>query len=98
MALQSELEKARREDALNRLLARRPLPKELQERHVMLATDIAPALQANQATVAKARLENQLSHKLAQRPTREELVEKHVMPGARICARGTSATRRTLNA
>ena len=78
-AMRLELEKAKREDALNRLLVKRPARERLVQMHVMMATDIAPALQASQAHVEKAQLEDQLSHKLAHRPTREELIEKHLL-------------------
>ncbi|OMJ13843.1 hypothetical protein AYI69_g8829 [Smittium culicis] len=61
------------------LLERRPSAKELEEKHVLLATNISPALHDAKHNLEKSKICDSLQSKLGKRPDRSTLVEKHII-------------------
>ncbi|KAJ2833256.1 hypothetical protein GGI24_000917 [Coemansia furcata] len=63
-------------------LAQRPTRKELEERNILLDTDVEPALQAKEVELRRSRLENSLSLLLEKRQSHEEyerqLIKAHL--------------------
>ncbi|KAJ2838334.1 hypothetical protein FBU31_000946 [Coemansia sp. 'formosensis'] len=63
-------------------LEQRPTRKELEERHILLDTDVEPVLQAKEVELRRSRLENSLSLLLEKRQAHEEyerqLVKAHL--------------------
>ncbi|KAJ2812338.1 hypothetical protein H4S07_001466, partial [Coemansia furcata] len=57
-------------------LEQRPTHKELEEHHILLDTDVEPALQAKEVELQRSRLENSLDLLLEKRQTREEFERK----------------------
>ena len=57
----------------------RPEEQDLKNRHILLDTTAAPALQARQAELERQRITDNLKKGLAKRPEKEELVEKHIL-------------------
>ena len=69
-----------RRDSLEKHLASRPAEQDLKDRHILLDTTAAPALQAKQAELERSRVSDSLRKGLEKRPEREELVEKNILP------------------
>ena len=66
-------------------------------RHILLDTTAAPALQAKQAELERQRITDNLKKGLAKRPEKEELVERNILPeGAGNRAAGIEAARKEL--
>lgn len=72
----SPTERAQRRDSLEKHLQHRPDPQELKERHILLDTNAAPALQAAQQDLEKQRVTDSLRKGLEHRPERELLEER----------------------
>jgi hypothetical protein len=66
-------------DKLERQLKERPDRKDLVDKNILKATNVAPALQAAQAELNRARLEDKLDHALQHRPKPEELVKEGIL-------------------
>ncbi|KAJ2423928.1 hypothetical protein GGF41_002948, partial [Coemansia sp. RSA 2531] len=71
-------------DNLAKKIERRPTREELENHHVLLKTNVAPALQAKQVELERNRLEDRLEHMLENRPTREELVDHNVLKSTTV--------------
>ncbi len=69
-----------RRTSLEKHLQHRPEEQSLKDRHILLDTTAAPALQAKQAELERQRITDNLKKGLAKRPEKEELVAKNVLP------------------
>ncbi|KAG9238038.1 hypothetical protein BJ875DRAFT_368748 [Amylocarpus encephaloides] len=69
-----------RQDSLEKHLQHRPDMKELKDRHILLDTNAAPALQAAQQELERQRVTDSLKKGLEHRPEREDLVERNILP------------------
>lgn len=58
----------------------RPEEQSLKDRHILLDTTAAPALQARQAELERQRITDNLKKGLAKRPEKEDLVERNILP------------------
>lgn len=85
-----------RKQPLERQLQSRPDPDSLRERHILLDTTAAPALQAAQLELERQRLADSLKHGLERRPARDALVEKHILPAGKHVAPTIQAARHDL--
>ncbi|KAL8821519.1 MAG: hypothetical protein Q9191_007288 [Dirinaria sp. TL-2023a] len=65
-----------RRDSLEKHLQMRPDAKDLKERHILLDTNAAPALQSTQQELERQRATDSLKKGLEKRPERDELVER----------------------
>jgi len=70
----------KRQDSLEKHLQHRPDPQELKERHILLDTKAAPALQSAAVELERQRAADSLRKGLEKRPDREELVERNILP------------------
>ncbi|OLY85063.1 hypothetical protein AYI68_g759 [Smittium mucronatum] len=61
------------------LLERRPSAKELEEKHVLLSSKMAPALHNAKHDLEKSKILDSLQNKLNNRPDRDELVQNHII-------------------
>ncbi|GAB7358454.1 hypothetical protein MBLNU230_g2518t1 [Neophaeotheca triangularis] len=68
-----------RRDSLEKHLQNRPDQKDLKDRHILLDTTTAPALQARQAELERQRISDNLKKGLAKRPEKDELVERNIL-------------------
>jgi hypothetical protein len=66
--------------ALADMRQHRPEEQDLKDRHILLDTTAAPALQAKQAELERQRITDNLKKGLAKRPEKEELVERNILP------------------
>ncbi|EME48643.1 hypothetical protein DOTSEDRAFT_120378 [Dothistroma septosporum NZE10] len=69
-----------RRNSLEKHLQARPTEQDLKDRHILLDTTAAPALQARAAELERQRITDNLKKGLEKRPEREELVERNVLP------------------
>ncbi|PVZ97280.1 hypothetical protein BB558_001159 [Smittium angustum] len=68
-----------RGEGLIPLLERRPSSKELEEKHILLASNVAPSLHSTMHDLEKKRISTELERKLEKRPDRKSLVESHII-------------------
>ncbi|QIW97587.1 hypothetical protein AMS68_003105 [Peltaster fructicola] len=66
--------------SLEKHLQYRPGEQDLKNRHILLDTTAAPALQAKQAELERQRITDNLKKGLAKRPEKDELVERNILP------------------
>ncbi|PBP27549.1 RPEL repeat protein [Diplocarpon rosae] len=69
-----------RQNSLEKHLQRRPDPQELKDRHILLDTTAAPALQSAAHDFERQRATDSLKKGLEKRPQREDLVERNILP------------------
>ncbi|KAF2223422.1 hypothetical protein BDZ85DRAFT_261543 [Elsinoe ampelina] len=69
-----------RRNSLEKHLQMRPEERDLKNRHILLDTTAAPALQAQQAELERQRITDNLKKNLSHRPEKEELVERNILP------------------
>ncbi|KAK3217548.1 hypothetical protein GRF29_1g3400551 [Pseudopithomyces chartarum] len=69
-----------RRDSLEKHLQHRPDVQDLKNRHILLDTNTAPALQAKALELERQRATDNLKKGLQHRPDREELVERNILP------------------
>ncbi|KAN0091893.1 hypothetical protein V8E51_017740 [Hyaloscypha variabilis] len=71
-----------RQNSLEKHLQHRPDPKELRDRHILLDTNAAPALQAAAHELERQKVTDSLKKGLEKRPQREDLVERNILPSS----------------
>ncbi|KAI9834377.1 MAG: hypothetical protein M1819_002988 [Sarea resinae] len=71
-----------RRDSLEKHLQHRPDPQELKDRHILLDTNAAPALQATALELERQLATDNLKKGLEKRPEREELIERNILPNS----------------
>jgi len=76
----SPINKLERQNSLEKYLKTRPVEQDLKNRHILLDTTAAPALQAKQAELERQRITDNLKKGLARRPEKEDLVERNILP------------------
>ena len=64
-----------RRNSLEKALQHRPDEQELKDRHILLDSNAAPALQAKQHELERQQVSDNLKKGLAKRPEKDELVE-----------------------
>lgn len=69
-----------RRSSLEKHLQHRPEEQNLKDRHILLDTTAAPALQARQQELERQRITDNLKKGLSKRPEKEDLVEKNILP------------------
>ncbi|KAH7126931.1 hypothetical protein B0J11DRAFT_579354 [Dendryphion nanum] len=69
-----------RRNSLEKHLQHRPDPQDLKNRHILLDTNTAPALQAKALELERQRATDNLKKGLAHRPDRDALVERNILP------------------
>ncbi|KAF2440377.1 RPEL repeat protein [Karstenula rhodostoma CBS 690.94] len=69
-----------RRDSLEKHLQHRPDVADLKNRHILLDTTTAPALQAKALELERQRATDNLKKGLEHRPERDELVERNILP------------------
>lgn len=69
-----------RRNSLEKHLQSRPDPQDLKNRHILLDTNTAPALQAKALELERQRATDNLKKGLAHRPDRDTLVERNILP------------------
>jgi len=69
-----------RQNSLEKHLQHRPDPQELKDRHILLDTKAAPALQSAAFELERQRATDSLKKGLEKRPHREDLVERNILP------------------
>ncbi|CAK3982448.1 related to RPEL repeat [Lecanosticta acicola] len=69
-----------RRNSLEKHLQNRPEEQDLKDRHILLDTTAAPALQARAAELERQRITDNLKKGLAKRPEKDELVERNILP------------------
>ncbi|KAF2110019.1 hypothetical protein BDV96DRAFT_501670 [Lophiotrema nucula] len=69
-----------RRNSLEKHLQHRPEAQDLKNRHILLDTSTAPALQAKALELERQRATDNLKKGLAQRPDRDALVERNILP------------------
>ncbi|KAI4145304.1 MAG: hypothetical protein L6R39_003847 [Caloplaca ligustica] len=69
-----------RRNSLEKHLQTRPDPKDLKDRHILLDTNAAPALQSAAQELERQRATDSLKKGLEKRPEREELIERNILP------------------
>ncbi|KAF2738468.1 hypothetical protein EJ04DRAFT_560764 [Polyplosphaeria fusca] len=69
-----------RRNSLEKHLQHRPEAQDLKNRHILLDTTAAPALQAKAQELERQRATDNLKKGLAHRPERDELVERNILP------------------
>ena len=62
----------------------RPEEQDLKNRHILLDTTAAPALQARQAELERQRITDNLKKGLDKRPAKEDLVERHILSESNV--------------
>jgi hypothetical protein len=67
-------------NSLEKHLQTRPEEQDLKDRHILLDTTAAPALQAKAAELERQRITDNLKKGLTKRPEKEELVERTSKP------------------
>jgi hypothetical protein len=72
----SPISTADRRNSLEKHLQTRPDEQDLKNRHILLDTNTAPALQARQLELERQRATDNLKKGLGKRPEREELIER----------------------
>ncbi|KAL5413023.1 hypothetical protein PMIN03_003951 [Paraphaeosphaeria minitans] len=76
----SPIRSLERRDSLEKHLQHRPDPRDLKDRHILLDTNTAPALQAKALELERQRATDNLKKGLEHRPEREALVERNILP------------------
>lgn len=71
-----------RRNSLEKHLQTRPEPQDLKDRHILLDTNAAPALQAAQQELERQKATDSLKKQLEKRPDRDELVERNILPNS----------------
>jgi len=69
-----------RQNSLEKHIQNRPNPQELKDRHILLDTNAAPALQAAAYELERQRATDSLKKGLEKRPQRDNLVERNILP------------------
>ncbi|CAF9932625.1 MAG: hypothetical protein HETSPECPRED_008405 [Heterodermia speciosa] len=69
-----------RRNSLEKHLQMRPDAKDLKDRHILLDTNAAPALQSAAQDLERQRATDSLRKGLERRPEKEELVERNILP------------------
>ncbi|MCJ1365069.1 hypothetical protein MMC16_004188 [Acarospora aff. strigata] len=69
-----------RRNSLEKHLQHRPDPQDLKDRHILLDTNAAPALQSATQELERQRTSDSLRKQLEKRPEREELIERNILP------------------
>ncbi|KAF2703889.1 RPEL repeat protein-like protein [Pleomassaria siparia CBS 279.74] len=69
-----------RRNSLEKHLQHRPEAQDLKNRHILLDTTTAPALQAKALELERQRATDNLKKGLTQRPDRDTLVERNILP------------------
>jgi len=69
-----------RRNSLEKHLQHRPDEQDLKDRHILLDTTAAPALQARQAELERQKITDNLKKGLAKRPEKDDLVSKNILP------------------
>ncbi|KAI4190808.1 MAG: hypothetical protein LQ346_004849 [Caloplaca aetnensis] len=69
-----------RRNSLEKHLQMRPDPKDLKDRHILLDTNAAPALQSAAQELERQRATDSLKKGLEKRPEKEELIERNILP------------------
>ncbi|KAI4217496.1 MAG: hypothetical protein LQ351_000091 [Letrouitia transgressa] len=77
---ESPISPIERRDSLEKHLQTRPDPKDLKDRHILLDTNAAPALQSTAQELERQRATDSLRKGLEKRPEREELIERNILP------------------
>ncbi|TKA32537.1 hypothetical protein B0A50_01645 [Salinomyces thailandicus] len=68
-----------RRNSLEKALQHRPEEADLKNRHILLDTTAAPALQAKAAELERQRITDNLKKGLSHRPEKEQLVERNIL-------------------
>ncbi|KAF2654139.1 RPEL repeat protein [Lophiostoma macrostomum CBS 122681] len=71
---------AERRNSLEKHLQHRPEAQDLKNRHILLDTQTAPALQAKALELERQRATDNLKKGLQHRPDRETLIERNILP------------------
>ncbi|KAL6712328.1 hypothetical protein ACN47E_000205 [Coniothyrium glycines] len=71
-----------RRNSLEKHLQHRPEPQDLKDRHILLDTTAAPALQAKALELERQRATDNLKKGLATRPGRDDLVQRNILPNS----------------
>ncbi|KAI4605576.1 hypothetical protein J4E83_010569 [Alternaria metachromatica] len=71
-----------RRNSLEKHLQHRPEPQDLKNRHILLDTTTAPALQAKALELERQRATDQLKKGLNARPERADLIERNILPAS----------------
>ncbi|EOA81610.1 hypothetical protein ACJQWK_11087 [Exserohilum turcicum] len=71
-----------RRNSLEKHLQHRPEPQDLKNRHILLDTTTAPALQAKALELERQRATDNLKRGLNARPERAELVDRNILPNS----------------
>ncbi|KZF24197.1 hypothetical protein L228DRAFT_266554 [Xylona heveae TC161] len=79
---ESTISPIERRNSLEKHLQHRPDAQELKERHILLDTSAAPALQSAAHDLERHRAIDNLRKNLERRPDREELIEKNILPAS----------------
>ncbi|KAF2836995.1 hypothetical protein M501DRAFT_996136 [Patellaria atrata CBS 101060] len=69
-----------RRDSLEKHLQMRPDAQDLKNRHILLDTNAAPAIQSAQQELERQRATDSLKKSLEKRPDRETLVGRNILP------------------
>jgi len=69
-----------RQNSLEKHLQTRPDPQDLKDRHILLDTKAAPALQSAAVELERQRATDSLKKGLEKRPDREDLVDRNILP------------------
>ncbi|KAI8937503.1 hypothetical protein NX059_005221 [Plenodomus lindquistii] len=69
-----------RRNSLEKHLQHRPEPQDLKNRHILLDTTTAPALQAKALELERQRATDNLKKGLNARPERGDLVQRNILP------------------
>ncbi|KAI9843372.1 MAG: hypothetical protein M1838_002647 [Thelocarpon superellum] len=77
---ESPISPVQRRDSLEKHLQQRPDPQDLKDRHILLDTNAAPALQSAALELERQKATDSLKKGLEKRPDREELVERNILP------------------
>ncbi|MCJ1376379.1 hypothetical protein MMC20_007621 [Loxospora ochrophaea] len=77
---ESPISPIERRNSLEKHLQTRPDPQDLKDRHILLDTNAAPALQAAAQDLERQRATDSLKKGLERRPDREELIERNILP------------------
>lgn len=73
-----------RRNSLEKHLQTRPEAQDLKNRHILLDTNAAPALQAQQQELQRQQVTDNLKKGLAHRPEKESLVERNILPDSNV--------------
>ncbi|KAH8816468.1 hypothetical protein F5884DRAFT_224605 [Xylogone sp. PMI_703] len=69
-----------RQNSLEKHLQHRPDQKELRDRHILLDSNAAPAIQQAQYELERHRVSDSLKKGLEHRPERKDLVDRNILP------------------